>query len=356
MGHGSIVIIMVILGVIFHAIGGFAAGSFYLPLKRIKQWTWESGWIVNGFFSWILAPLVVALLTVPDLFGAIFSAPLATLGWTFLFGLLWGIGGLTFGLSVRYLGMSLGYGVALGFCAAFGTLIPAVHDGSIITLLTTLPGWVVLSGILVCLLGIGLCGYAGHLKEQSLTKEEEAQQDFHLGRGLLVAGFAGLMSACMAFAFAAGKPIAESAGASGTDPLWVNYAVLGVVLLGGFVTNAVWCVYLIGSKGSWKDYTNSDAPLLRNFSFAAIAGVTWYLQFMFYGMGSTKMGDYDFTSWTLHMSFIIIASNLWSLYLKEWKGVERKTIGMLVAGILVIALSTVLIGLGNYLQGAVAAH
>lgn len=228
---------MIILGVIFHAIGGFAAGSFYLPLKQIKKWTWESGWIVNGFFSWIIAPLVVALLTVPDLFGAILSAPPATLGWTFLFGLLWGIGGLTFGLSVRYLGMSLGYGVALGFCAAFGTLIPAIHDGSIITLLTTVPGWVVLSGIVVCLLGIGLCGYAGHLKELALTKEEEDKQDFHLGRGLLVAGFAGLMSACMAFGFAAGKPIAESAVASGTDPLWVNNAVLVVVLLGGFVTN-----------------------------------------------------------------------------------------------------------------------
>ena len=219
---------MVALGILLHAVGGFAAGSFYLPLKQIKKWTWESGWLVNGFFSWIIAPLVVALFTVPDLFGAILSAPPATLAWTFLFGLLWGIGGLTFGLSVRYLGMSLGYGVALGFCAAFGTIIPAIYDGSIIKLLTTVPGWVVLSGILVCLIGIGVCGYAGHLKEAALTKEEEDKQDFHLGRGLLVAGFAGLMSACMAFAFAAGKPIAEAAKASGTGELYVNNAVLVV--------------------------------------------------------------------------------------------------------------------------------
>lgn len=347
---------MVALGIIFHAIGGFAAGSFYLPLKQIKKWSWESGWLVNGLFSWIFAPLIVALLTVPDLFGSILSAPPATLAWTFLFGILWGIGGLTFGLSVRYLGMSLGYGVALGFCAAFGTLIPAIHDGSIITLLTTGPGWVVLSGILVCLFGIGLCGYAGHRKESALTKEEEQKQDFHLGRGLLVAGFAGLMSACMAFGFAAGKPIAESAVQAGTGSLWVNNAVLVVILLGGFVTNATWCGYLLMVKGGWKDYSNTDTPLVKNFSFAAVAGVTWYLQFMFYGMGSTKMGDYDFTSWTLHMSFIIIASNLWSLALKEWKGAGRKTVGTLVAGILVIAFSTVLIGLGNYLQGAVGSH
>lgn len=347
---------MVILGVIFHAIGGFAAGSFYLPLKQIKKWTWESGWIVNGFFSWIIAPILVALLTVPKLFETISSAPASTLGWTFLFGLLWGIGGLTFGLSVRYLGMSLGYGVALGFCAVFGTLIPAIHDGSIITLLTTVPGWVVLSGILVCILGIALCGMAGHLKESAAKSQDDDKQDFNLGRGLLVAGFAGLLSACMAFAFAAGRPIAEAAAASGADPLWVNNSVLVVVLLGGFVTNAIWCAYLIFSKGSHKDFTNSDVPLLRNYSFAALAGVTWYLQFMFYGMGSTKMGDYDFTSWTLHMSFIIIVSNLWSLYLKEWQGAERKTVKMLIAGILVITFSTVLIGLGNYLQANTIGH
>ena len=346
------------LGVLFHAIGGFAAGSFYLPLKQIRHWAWESGWLVNGFFSWIIAPLVVALLSVPLLFSVLLGAPPAALMWTFLFGVLWGIGGLTFGLSVRYLGMSLGYGVALGFCAAFGTLVPAIHDGSIIQLLTTMPGWVVLSGILVCLIGIAVCGYAGHMKEATLTDEEEEKEDFHLGRGLLVAGFAGLMSACMAFAFAAGKPVADAAREAGTAPLWVNSAVLLVILLGGFLTNVLCCGYLLWKKGTWKDYLKKkdEAPRGRNFTFAAVAGVVWYLQFMFYGMGSTKMGAYDFTSWTLHMSFIIIASNIWSLSLKEWKGASRKTVGMLVAGILVITLSTVLIGLGNYLQGGGGGH
>ncbi|MEX0332395.1 MAG: L-rhamnose/proton symporter RhaT [Puniceicoccaceae bacterium] len=347
---------MVFFGVILHAIGGFAAGSFYLPLKRIKDWSWESGWLFNGFFSWIVAPLVVGFLTVPYLFDTLFSAPAASLIWTFSFGVLWGIGGLTFGLSVRYLGMSLGYAVVLGFCAAFGTLIPAIYDGRIVELLTTLPGWVVMAGILVCLLGIGLCGYAGHVKELGMTREEEEKQEFHVGKGLLVAGFSGVMSACMAFAFAAGKPIAESAVEHGTDPLWVNSAVLVVILLGGFVTNLAWCVFLMTKNRNWSDYSNRSTPLLKNYSFAAIAGVTWYLQFMFYGMGSTKMGEYDFTSWTLHMSFIIITSNLWSLYLKEWKGTGRKATRVLVSGILVIGLSTVLIGLGNYLQAATASH
>lgn len=340
-----------------HAIGGFAAGSFYLPLKQVRNWAWESAWIVNGFFSWIIAPLVVAILTVPMMLSVILGAPPMSLMWTFVFGMLWGVGGLTFGLSVRYLGMSLGYGVALGFCAAFGTLVPAVHDGSIMQLLTTVPGWVILSGIFACLLGIGICGYAGQLKEKAHSAGGETKEDFNLTRGLLVAGFAGLMSACMAFAFAAGIPVADAAREAGTAPLWVNSAVLVVILLGGFLTNIIWCGYLLVKKGTWKDYVNGDrASLARNYSFAAIAGVVWYLQFMFYGMGSTMMGAYDFTSWTLHMSFIILASNIWSLTLKEWQGAGRKAIQTLVSGILVITLSTVLIGLGNHMQGAVGGH
>ncbi len=346
---------MVALGVLLHLIGGFAAGSFYLPLKGIRQWSWESGWLFNGFFSWIVAPVVIGVFTVPLLGSTLMDAPPIALFWTFVFGVLWGIGGLTFGLSVRYLGLSLGYAVVLGFCAAFGTLIPAIHDGTIGALLTTLPGWVVLAGIGVCLLGIGLCGYAGHLKEAGLTREEEEKQEFRVGKGLVVAGFSGVMSACMAFAFAAGKPIAETAAENGTQPIWVNSAVLVVILIGGFVTNAVWCGYLMVRNQSWRDFTNTSSPLSRNYALAALAGVTWYLQFMFYGMGSTKMGAYDFTSWTLHMSFIIITSNLWSLYLREWQGAGKRTTGILVAGILVITLSTVLIGLGNYLQATAVA-
>lgn len=344
---------MVIFGILFHAIGGFAAGSFYIPLKKVKAWSWESGWFVNGIFSWLLAPIIVAALTVPSLLGVIGDAAGLSLFWTFFFGVLWGIGGLTFGLSVRYLGMSLGYAVALGFCAAFGTIIPTLHDGTFMKLVTTLSGGVVMLGILVCLAGIAVCGYAGRLKELAMASDTDEKQEFNLGRGILVAGFAGIMSACMAFAFAAGAPIAENAAAAGCDSLWVNNASLVVILLGGLTTNAIWCLWLNFKNGTWKDYKNTKSPLSKNYLFAAIAGVTWYLQFMFYGMGSTKMGAYHFTSWTLHMSFIIIVSNLWSLYLKEWKGSGPKATKTLIAGIVVITLSTVLIGLGGYLEGAV---
>ena len=347
---------MVLVGIVLHALGGFAAGSFYLPLKKVEKWSWESAWLVNGVFSWILAPVALAWLTVPALGEVLSSAPTRALMWTFFFGVLWGVGGLTFGLSVRYLGMSLGYAVVLGFCAAFGTLIPAVYDGSVVALVSTASGGVVLGGILVCLIGIGFCGYAGHLKEKRLSADGAAKREFNLVRGLVLAAFSGFMSACMAFGFAAGKPIGERSVAAGTDPLWINNAVLVVILLGGFLTNALWCIYRSTKQQSWSDYGRADAPLRKNYLLSAVAGVMWYLQFMFYGMGSTKMGDYDFTSWTLHMSFIIIVSNLWSLYLKEWKGSSRKAIGLLVFGILVITFSTVLIGLGNSLQSSSITH
>ncbi len=202
-----------LLGVVLHAVGGFAAGSFYIPFKKVRGWAWESYWLVGGVFSWIVAPLVVATLTVPDLWRVLASAPPASLAWCFFFGVLWGVGGLTFGLSMRYLGMSLGYAVALGFCATFGTILPPVFTGDMVGMVTNLSGLVTLAGVPVCLVGIALCGQAGMRKEREVSDEQKraAVKEFNLVRGLWLALLAGVMSACMAFAIAAGKPIAERA-------------------------------------------------------------------------------------------------------------------------------------------------
>ncbi|MBI3119855.1 MAG: rhamnose/proton symporter RhaT, partial [Candidatus Hydrogenedentes bacterium] len=163
---------------------------------------------------------------------------------------------------------------------------------------------------------------------------------------------AGVMSACMAFAIAAGKPIAELAVAHGAAALWQNTPVFVVILAGGFTTNFVWCVYLLAKKGTAADYLASDrAPLLRNYFLSAVAGTIWYLQFMFYGMGTTQMGKYDFSSWSLHMAFIIVFSNLWGLVLHEWKGSSRRTLQWIIAGIALLVASTIVIGYGNKLAG-----
>jgi len=342
---------MTILGLLLITLGGFAAGSFYIPFKKVRSWAWESYWLVNGLFSWIIMPWLIAFLTVPALCLVLREAPTASIFWTFLFGLLWGIGGLTFGLSMRYLGMSLGYAIALGFCAAFGTIVPPIYQGTFSELITSISGLTTLAGVLICLIGIAICGWAGISKEKELSAEEKkkAVEEFNFIKGLLVAIFAGIMSACMAFGFTAGEPIAELAVQNQAPSLWQNNPVLIVIFAGGFITNFIWCVFLNIKNRSAKNYFDTRAPLIKNYIFSALAGITWYLQFMFYGMGKTKMGKYSFASWTVLMALIIVFSNIWGLIFREWKGTSRRTHRIILAGILVLIASTLVVGLGNYL-------
>ena len=344
------------LGVLLHSLGGLAAASFYIPFRRVRNWAWESYWLVGGFFSWIIAPWLVAWLvawlTSSQLLNIFAEAPLRSLWWSYFFGMLWGIGGLTFGLSVRYLGMSLGYTLALGFCAAFGTLIPPIFRGELPQIVTSVSGWAMLLGVAVCLAGIAVCGGAGMRKENELPEgqKRETIREFNFIKGLWVAIFAGVMSACMAFGIAAGKPIAELAIEHGTPSLWQNTPVFVVILFGGFTTNFIWCAVLNLRKRTWRDYFQAgDASLAVNYLFSAAAGVTWYMQFMFYGMGTTQMGKYDFSSWSIHMAFIIVFSNLWGLAFREWRGTSRVTKVLVWAGILTLILSTIITGTGNYL-------
>jgi len=342
-------------GVVLHAIGGFSAGSFYLPFKRVAKWKWESYWMIQGVLAWVIMPPVAAWLTTPHLGEILAHSPVRSMFLAWLFGALWGIGGLTFGLSMRYLGLSLGYAIALGFCAAFGTLIPPIFNGTAGSLFAGAGGLIVLAGILVCLIGIALCGHAGVCKERELTEEQKKNsvQEFSLAKGFGVAIFAGVMSACMAFAISAGKPIADAAIAAGTPVVYQNNPVFILIMAGGFTTNFIWCLVLNFKNKSGGDYLRGSPQLLMaNYVLAGLAGVIWFGQFFFYGMGTTKMGKYDFSSWTIHMAFIIVFSSLWGIYLKEWRGVSRGTMSKVWLGLGVLTLSTVVIGFGNY----VAAH
>jgi L-rhamnose-H+ transport protein len=352
-----------ILGVIFHFIGGFASGSFYIPYKKVKGWAWESYWIVGGIFSWLIVPLLAAWLTVPGFIDIIKNTEGSVLFYTYLMGLLWGIGGLTFGLAMRYLGMSLGMSVALGFCSAFGALVPSFYydtfpqDGktSFTDMLHSNNGLVVLLSVFVCLAGIAICGKAGILKEKELSpdQQKEGVKEFNLSKGLIVATVSGILSACFSFGIEAGKPMAEVARqvaeASGSSTLFVNNVTFVVILLGGLTTNFVWCMILNTRNKTFGDYTNSKSPLKTNYLFAALAGTTWFLQFFFYGMGETKLGN-GASSWILHMASIIIVSNLWGIKFNEWKGVSKKTFSTLVFGVAVILLSVVLGGIAKLIE------
>src|SRR6266480_1167994 len=236
-----------IIGVVYHWLGGLASGSFYVPFRRVKGWAWETYWLVGGFFSWIIVPWLLALLMTADLLQVLRESPTKSILWAYLFGVLWGLGGLTFGLTMRYLGMSLGMAVALGYTAAFGTLMPPIFRGVFRTeVLGTHSGMVVLIGVAICLFGIVFAGTAGMCKEKELSQEQKRQaiREFDLKRGLLVATFSGIMSACFAYGLAAGDPIKALTIQHGTAVLWQGLPVLVVVLAGGLTTNFIWCVYL----------------------------------------------------------------------------------------------------------------
>ncbi|HMI50565.1 MAG TPA: L-rhamnose/proton symporter RhaT [Candidatus Saccharimonadales bacterium] len=385
-----------LLGVFFHWLGGLASGSFYVPYRHVKAWSWETYWLVGGFFSWIIVPWILALFMTSDLVRVLRETPGGALLWSYTFGVLWGLGGLTFGLTMRYLGMSLGMAVALGYTAAFGTLMPPIFRGQFVSeVLGTRSGLVILAGVGICMLGIVFAGGAGISKEKEMSEEQKRAsiKEFSLKKGLLVATFSGVMSACFAYGLAAGDPIKEITLRHGTPVLWQGLPVLVVVLLGGFTTNFIWCVMLNVRNRTGHEYFESSvrrpglakenepilenvtdapaermaeaapqaltspvkAPMLANYFFSALAGTTWYFQFFFYTMGETQMGRYKFSSWTLHMASIIIFSTLWGIALKEWKGTGVRTKCLVGLSLFVLVASTIVVGYGNYLGAATVA-
>ncbi len=357
----------ILFGILFHFIGGFASGSFYVPYKKVKGWHWENYWIVGGLFSWLIIPPIAAWLTIPDFTQIISHTSAATLGWTYFWGLLWGIGGLTYGLGMRYLGMSLGNSVLLGFTSAFGGLVPSIYYNfypspgktTFFDLVSTSWGLIVLTGIVFCLLGIIICGRAGVLKEKELSdeKKKESIKEFSLMKGLIVCTISGILSACFNYGIEAGTPMAETANTLWkaahpdvtTEFLYQNNVIYVVLLWGGLTTNFIWCMFLNFRNRTFGDYTDKKLPLTKNYVFAAMAGTIWFLQFFFYGMGESRLGN-GASSWILHMAFIIIVANLWGIALKEWKGVSRKTATTITIGIFMILISVILVGYGNSLK------
>jgi L-rhamnose-H+ transport protein len=349
----------ILAGIIYHLIGGFASGSFYLPYKKVKGWAWESYWIIGGLFSWLVVPPLAAWITIPEFATIIHNTPSSVISLVIMFGLLWGVGGLTYGLGVRYLGMSLGNSVTLGFCSAFGSLSPSIYynvvpqDGktSFTDLLSSTWGIITLCGIVVCLLGIYICGRAGVLKERELPEAEKKKsvEEFNISKGLTVAIISGVLSACFNFGIESGQIMAEEAVKTGINPLFQNNVIYVVLLWGGLTTNIVWCVILNFRNKSYGNYTDQQKPLLKNYIFSALAGTTWFLQFFFYGMGESKLGN-GASSWILHMAFIILIANMWGIVLKEWKGVSSKTRVTIIGGISTLILSVLIVGYGNSIK------
>ena len=329
----------IIIGLLIIAIGAFCQSSSYVPINRIKEWSWESYWIVQGVFAWLVFPFLGALLAVPEghsLFEIYADNPTDTL-WTMFFGALWGVGGLTFGLSMRYLGVALGQSVALGTCAGLGTILTPIFTGKTGDLTTP-----VIVGVVVTLLGIGIIGYAGSLKSASLSEEEKqkAVKDFNFTKGILVALLAGFMSAC----FSIGLGFGESLCFPESEELYQTLPATFMVTVGGFLTNACYCFYQNSRNRTWGDYGKS-ALYGNNLLFCALAGILWYSQFFGLSLGKGFLASSPVLltfSWCILMSLNVTFSNVWGIILKEWKGCSSKTIVVLVIGLAVLIVSSFL--------------
>lgn len=336
-----------LIGLLIIAVGSLGQSSSYVPIKKVKNWAWESFWLVQGIFAWLVFPYLGALLAVPEghTLGEIIASGDGAAWKTLFFGVLWGVGGLTFGLSMRYLGVALGQSIALGTCSAFGTLIPAMLAG---TNLFEGKGLILLISVSVAIAGIAVIGFAGSLRAQNMTdaQKKAAVKDFALGKGLLVALLVGVMSACFSLGIEAAAPIREAAIAMGTEALYAGLPAILIITVGGFMTNAVYCLFQNVKNKTLKDYFGVPANVfINNILFTALAGILWYSQFFGLELGKSFLTPGTVMmafSWSILMSLNITFSNVWGIILKEWKGVKPATIGVLVLGMGILIFSLII--------------
>ena len=335
----------IVIGLLIIAVGAFCQSSCYVPINKIKDWSWESYWIVQGVFVWLVLPFLGALLAVPEgqsLFGLFASAPSFNVWMTILFGVLWGVGGLTFGLSMRYLGVALGQSIALGTCAGLGTIMGPVLLNIFFPELNALDSltFSVILGVVVTLLGIAIIGVAGSMKSAALSEEEKkaAVKDFNFPKGLAIALLAGFMSGCFNVGLEFGKDINFG---ELTDPMFRTLPATLLVTFGGFITNMIYCFYQNQVNKTWGDYKKTGV-WANNLLFCLLAGALWYSQFYGLSLGKgflTESPTMLTLSFCILMALNVTFSNVWGIILKEWKGCSQKTIAVLICGIVVLVIS-----------------
>lgn len=340
-----------LLGLLLIALGAFSSGSFAVPFGKIKKWSWESYWLVFSIGAYILFPILACLLFAPDFLTVLQVVPHSVLWLVFGLGAIYGIGNLSFGLALRYLGLSLGYALALGLMLAIGTLVPPILDGRLQVMMEKSGGDMLVAGVALACFGIALTGWAGYIKNSSMSKasNQESIQEFSFVKGVLAAVLVGITGSAMSLGFEQALPIAAAAEELGTDPLFSMMPVMLVLLSGTFVTTLIWCLFLGLKNDSLSDFSKKDASvsLELNYSFSLLGGLLWFGQFIVYGMGKSKMGPYTFTSWGILMALTIVIATLWGIYRKEWKNAPTKIYVLMIFSLLLIIASSFVIGMSG---------
>ena len=341
----------ILFGILLIATGAFSAGSFAVPFGKIRGWQWETYWMVYSLGAYIIMPLLACLIFAPGFITIIRSIPGNTLVLVFILGAVYGVGNLSFGLALRYLGLSLGYALSLGLMLAIGTLIPPLIDGRLAVMIDSSGGNLLLAGIAVAAVGIAFSAWAGIAKDKSVTheKKQESISEFNLVKGILAALLVGITGSAMALGFEQGLPISAITEEAGIDPLFSMMPVYMVLLSGTFVSTLIWCFFLGFKNKSIKDYARAKNRkiLVLNYGFGLLAGFLWFSQFIFYGMGKSKMGPFTFTSWGILMALTIGFASVWGLIRGEWKGVPARIYVIMALSLLVLITASFMIGISG---------
>jgi L-rhamnose-H+ transport protein len=343
--------INILFGILLIATGAFSAGSFAVPFGKIRGWQWETYWMVYSLGAYIIMPLLACFIFAPDFLTIIHSTPRETIVLVFILGAVYGVGNLSFGLALRYLGLSLGYALSLGLMLAIGTLIPPLIDGRLDVMIESSGGDLLLAGIAVAAVGIAFSAWAGIAKDKSVSREKKLESigEFNLVKGILAALLVGVTGSAMALGFEQGLPISGVAEISGIDPLFSMMPVYLVLLSGTFVSTLIWCFFLGFRNKSVKNYVSAKTSktLLLNYGFALLAGLLWFSQFIFYGMGKSKMGPFTFTSWGILMALTIGFAAVWGLIRGEWKGAPARVYAIMALSLIILIAASFMIGISG---------
>lgn len=340
--------LFVLYGILLISTGAFMSGSFAIPFDKVKNWKWENYWLIYSLFAYVAVPLVVCLLCVPDFISVLGAKPTHKVGLVFLLGVIYGAANLTFGLSLRYLGIALGYALSLGLMMAIGTLTPPMLDGRLTKLFEGNGGIMLLSGILISLVGIGISGYAGFLKSKQASSKEGINHEFNIRKGLVAALFVGVTGSSAALGIEQGKTIADTCVEFGANPLFQDSVVFLILYSGSFLTTLIWCVYLSIRNRTFSSFVRKSGKSLGlNYLCCAFAGFLWYINYVFFGMGKSQMGEFSFVAWGILMTLTIVFATLWGLYRGEWKGVSSKIRGLMWTGLIVLVFASFLIGISS---------
>ena len=341
----------VVNGVLYHAVGASGAALCYTPQKGVKGWSWQTYWLAQALICWLVLPLIIAYLTIPQLSVVLKEAPTSAMQRSFLLGMAYGVGGTAFGIAIRYVGFSLTYAIAVGISCVLGTLLPPLVNGTLGAVLKSQGAAFLIMGVVMGAAGIALCGVAGRNKEKDINQSENNKTEFSLAKGLPLCFLAGILSALYGFSLDQGQPIADVAAKYGAGNFQGNVIYI-FSNSGAFVTTLLYCLYLHNKEKTFYQYgTASGNSLGRNYLLSVLTGFLWYGQFFFYGLGHVRMGTYKFTSWAIHMIMLVLFSAVAGLLMKEWKNTSSRTKRWLIAALTVLVIAVLLLTYGNYLGG-----